>query len=319
MEPDRLRATLDAERDAVRRLREYETATDLSDAILRVTAAIERVLRLMLRDEPAATEDARMAALSDALSVEEVVVALRRADTISMELAGAFAQLREAADRARAGEVRAADGDLARSVLHALEASIPAPPRSVVRAPVLTEADDPPVVRRTVGRTAVVAVVAVLLGLAAWIVLRDRSADAAAGVEAFAAGRMVEAEGVFRDRVENGAAGATDWLYLGRIQRRAGRYVEAAASLRTAADLAPEDDDVRRELGWLFLDLGRPGVAAGQFRQAVEIDSIEPDNWIGLIHALRAAGDPAAVDWLERAPREARARLAAGPEDNAGR
>jgi len=319
MEPERLRAPLDAERDAVRRLSEYETAADLGAAILGVSAAIERVLRLMLRDEPAATNDARMAALSDALLVEDVVVALRRADTISMELAGAFTQLREAAGRARDGEVTAADGDLARSVLHALEALIPAPRRIVVRAPARTEPDGLPVARRTVGRIAVFAVVAALVAMATWIVLRDRSPDPDAGVEAFAAGRMVEAEGMFRDRVESGAAGATDWLYLGRIQRRAGRYVEAAASLRTAVDLAPQDADIRRELGWLFLDLGRPDAAAGQFQQAVAIDSVEPDNWIGLVHALGAAGDPAAADWLARAPQEARDRLAAGPEDDTGR
>jgi len=179
------------------------------------------------------------------------------------------------------------------------------------------QADSTPVARRRVGAVAIA--VLILAAGTAWVALRDRSPGAAAGIAAFAAGHMVEAEGVFADRVESGAAGVTDWLYLGRIQRRAGRYVDAAASLRTAADLAPSDDDVRRELGWLFLDLDRPGTAAVQFRQAVEIDASEPDNWIGLIHALRAAGDPAADEWLARAPEEARTRMAAGTDDDAGR
>ncbi|MGD8277480.1 MAG: hypothetical protein PVH00_05610 [Gemmatimonadota bacterium] len=314
-----MRAPLEAEREAVRRLTEYETAADLGNAIVRVTAAVEQVLRRMLRAEPAAADDTRIAALSDSLPVEEVVVALRRADTITMELAGSLAQLREAASRARGGAVRAADGDLARSVLHALDASIPTPDRSLRHTPVRDESVAKPVEHRSAGRIALFAFVMVLVAAAAWIVLRDRSPAAAAGVEAFAAGRLVEAEGVFRDRVESGSAGVTDWLYLGRIQRRAGRYVEAASSLRTAVDLEPGDADVRRELGWLFLDLERPGAAAGQFRQAVEVDPAEPDNWIGLIHALRAAGDPAAEDWLARAPEEARTRLTAGTADEAAR
>jgi tetratricopeptide (TPR) repeat protein len=319
MEPERLRALLDAERDAVRGLSEYETAEELGVAIRRVSAAVERVFRLLLRAEPAAPDSARLAALSDELPVEEVVVALRRADTITMELAGVFAQLREAAGRARDGAVTAADGDLARSLLHMLEAVIPDPGRPAAQPPARVVTDGPPVARRGSGRGLLYVAGAILVAGAVWVALRDRSPGADAGVEAFAAGRLVEAEGVFRERVESGAAGVTDWLYLGRIQRRAGRHIDAAASLRTAADMAPEDDDVRRELGWLFLDLEQPGAAAGQFRQAVEIDSVEPDNWIGLIHALRAAGDPAAENWLARAPREARTRFAAGTDDDASR
>jgi len=221
MEPERLRAPLDAERDAVRRLSEYETAADLGDALLRVNAAVEQVLRRMLRAEPAADDDARVAALSGALPVEDVVVALRRADTITMELAGMLAQLREAASRARGGAVRAVDGDLARSVVEALDAAVPT--RSVVHTPARDEPARKRAGRGATGRVVLFAIVAVLVVVAGWIVLRDRAPDAATGVAAFAAGRMVEAEGVFRDRVERGAAGVTDWLYLGRIQRRGGR------------------------------------------------------------------------------------------------
>jgi len=46
---------------------------------------------------------------------------------------------------------------------------------------------------------------------------------------------------------------------------------------------------------------------------------VDAEGWIGLIHALRAAGDPAAEDWLARAPVEARARLAAGSGEKTAR
>lgn len=312
MDPTRLSSPLDAERDAIRRLSEYTTADDLADAIRRVEPAIDRVLRLMLREDRSAPDDVRLTALSSETPAEEVVASLRRADTITMELAASLAQLRDAAGRARGGTVTAADADVARHVLRELAAgraagALPAAatePSAADPEPVMA----PPPGRG--GRTLLIAAILVGVGGAAiWLARRGQAPSAEAGVAAFAAGRIPEAEQIFRARTEAGSGDVTDWLFLGRIYRRMGRYQEAGGALRTAVDADPADADVRRELGWLFMDLGRPASAADQFRLAVEQARDEPLNWIGLIRALRAAGDPSAADWLERAPAGVRSRL----------
>jgi Tfp pilus assembly protein PilF len=74
-----------------------------------------------------------------------------------------------------------------------------------------------------------------------------------------------------------------------------------------------EDADVRRELGYLFLDLDSPEPAARQFQRAVEIDPDESLNWMLLVEALRRSGDAdAAAEWLRRAPPAAQDRLRGG-------
>jgi tetratricopeptide (TPR) repeat protein len=131
------------------------------------------------------------------------------------------------------------------------------------------------------------------------------------GVRAFAEGRVVEAERIFARAAESGT-NVTALLYLGRIRRLDGRYDEAATALRAASAEAPDDGDVRRELGYLFLDLGRPGPAIEQFKRAQEIEPEEPLAWIGLIRALREAGDAEADEVLRRAPESVRSRMGAG-------
>lgn len=79
--------------------------------------------------------------------------------------------------------------------------------------------------------------------------------------------------------------------------------------LREAAALAPNDDDVERELGWFFLDRNQPQAAAAHFRKAQELDPDEDANLIGLITSLRQLGDPEADRLLAQAPAEVRARL----------
>lgn len=308
-------APLAAERESIRRLTEYESTAELGGAIDRVAAAVERVLRLMLHAERTAADPARLGALSADLPAEEVVAALRRADTITMELAGGIAQLRDAAGRARGGAVTAADADVARDVLRRLATAIaPAAAADLVRPGPRAVAPAIPKAPR-IGRPLMLAALLAFGGGYAWLALRPGSPDPEAGAEAFAAGRLEEAERIFRERTEAGSGTVTDRLFLGRILRRTGRFEEAAAALRTAVDADPADADVRRELGWLFMDLGRPAPAVEQFRQALEIDPDEPLNWTGLIRALRAAGDPSADEWLARSPGEVRARLGSAAPD----
>jgi Flp pilus assembly protein TadD len=160
-----------------------------------------------------------------------------------------------------------------------------------------------------------VAIAAIVLGLGVvlmWFAVRPTGSAVERGVAAFEAGRLEEAERWFRESADEGSQDPAVWLYLGRIHRRSGRWEAAAAALRTAVDLDPADADVRRELGYLFLDLSRPASAVEQFRRAQELAPDEPLGWIGLIRSLRAAGSAEADAWLSRAPAEVRSALRAG-------
>ena len=155
-------------------------------------------------------------------------------------------------------------------------------------------------------------VVTVLIALAVLLLTRGSSADMERGVEAFREGRAGLAEQHFRTVLSRDEDNVTARLYLARILREQARLQEAADLLRNAARTAPEDAAVRRELGYLFLDLDRPPSAVEQFRTAVELEPDESLNWVGLVVALRRADDRSADEWLRRAPPEARALLDSG-------
>jgi tetratricopeptide (TPR) repeat protein len=150
--------------------------------------------------------------------------------------------------------------------------------------------------------------VLVLVGLA-WALAGGGDADYDAGMAAFRAARWDSAAVAFERVVERRPVDVTAMLYLSRAYRRQGRAQEAAGVLREAARAAPEDADVRRELGHLFMDLDQPTSAVQQYERAVEYDSGSAAAWAGLVRALRAVGDPRADRVLEEAPPEVRAEL----------
>jgi len=322
IESDRVLQPLDEARDAFRALTEYEDAAQLAVAISAAWQAVDRALRLLLRSDPDAPDRVRLAAFSPTdLPTDSLLQALRERDLISLELAGRVHELARAAERVRGGDVRAADADAAVAVEQQLRAEVSAlaerPVREVAEQLVETRALDEtprpvPVRARRGGRLfTVLGVTLALLVLAALALtlvlsLREQREDAFA---AFRAGRMAEAESAFKAMVVDEPENATAWLYLGRIHRRQERYREAADALRRAQRLDPRDPDVERELGYLFLALDRPESAAASFRRAVELQPEERNNWIGLVLALRAAGDPGADSVLAEAPPEARALL----------
>jgi len=144
--------------------------------------------------------------------------------------------------------------------------------------------------------------------------LADGTADAMdAAVAAFRAGRLAEAEAGFRTVLERDPENVSALLYLARIHRRENRFDAAADRLREAAALAPEDADVRRELGHLFIQLGRTEEGIRQYRRAVELAPEQAANWLALIRALRAIDSPEADEWLRRAPPEVQAALGGPP------
>lgn len=323
MDPVRVLEPVRALRRAT--LERYEGPKELAAAVRAAAAAVDRSLRMMLRADTGAPDELRMAALSPSeLSLDRVLAVLRERERISLELAGRVHELRQAEERAAAGSAAAADADLALRVLDKLEEDVHAvldqPVRDAAHHAVEEGPLEPtrpvPPARKAGGRgigllLGVLALAALVV--AVLVVLLGRGPDMGDAIAAFERGERVQASVLFQRVLEDEPRNETALLYLARIERRAGRHAEAAEYLQRAAAEAPEDPDVRRELGHLFMELGRPASAADQYQRAVELDPDGTIGWIGLVRALRAAGDTTgAAAALRRAPEEARSVLRGG-------
>lgn len=320
---------LEEARRAIHLLDTYTTPAELGGAVQAVWGAVEQSLRLLLRADRQAPDALRLAALSSSeLPTERVIEALRQRELISIELAGSVHELERAAVRAARDDVRAADADVARRAAALLREEIgkrageageasEAPARgaeergmktvSAEPVPVETDPERWPGARRMrllAAGIALLALVALVIAL-----LRGLDDSMEEATAAFAAGRFADAERLFEGILADAPNNVDALLYLGRIHRREGDYEAAARRLREAARIAPQDPHVRRELGHLFMELGRPRAAAEQYQRAVEVEPEDERAWIGLIRALRAAGDARAEDLLKQAPPEVRAVL----------
>lgn len=311
IDPDRVLRPLREEAAAIARLTTYRTPEELTASLVASWNAIEKCLRLLVRSDEAASDDVRMSALSpQELPVDALVAALRRTDRISLPLAGRLHELEQSVRRVTEGSpARPTDADTAADVIERLSAEVRH--ESTVPEVIPPHAAEP---APEGGRNAMVFVALLLVAAAAaaWLLLADHRPAMAPAIEAFEAGALAEAASGFHAVVADDSTNVTALLYLGRIYRRERRYEDAASVLEKAAAVEPEDTHVRRELGWLFLDLGSPRSAADQFERARALEPEEPANWIGLIRALRAAGDPSAEARLREAPAEVRAVLAGG-------
>lgn len=312
------------ERDAaIEALDTYASAGELAGALASVREGLERSLRMLLRADTGASESARMGALAPETPLDEVLNALRRSDRISMELAGRLHEVEQAARRIEAGgEARASDADAAREAVRLLRAEVmtdDATPHVPEFAPTLEDVaiEAEPAKGGIGGRLAVAA--AVFIVIVSALVMRMRASPSHDdAIAAFQAGDYSAATQAFETALANDSADVTALLYLARIHRREERPEDAAGLLLTAADRAPDDPDVRRELGWLFLDLERAPAAVEQFEMARAREPEDARNWIGLIRALRAANDPRADEVLREAPAEARAAFGStGARDRA--
>lgn len=330
IDADRVLQPLREQRAVIERLDTYASADDLADALVSVREALERSLRLLLRTDDRAPDDVRLAAMSPAdLPFDAVVSTLRRRDLVSMELAGRLHEVEQATARiAAGGGARPGDADAAEAALRLLTDEIAAAnrgsavPPAAVRAdataggdwPPLEEHEDPVEAQHRSGIPLLIGVLVVLALVAmAVIFLRARGSEGSRGeaIAAFEAGDYSGARAGFESALGSDSSDVTALLYLGRIHRREGRFEEAAAVLHAAAIRAPVDESVRRELGWLFLDLDRAEAAVEQFRQARTLNESDERNWIGLIRALRAAGDPRVDDVLREAPEGVRRQFGA--------
>lgn len=295
-------------------------------AILRATNAVESTLRRMLRDQESAPMDLRLRALApDELPAPEMVAGLRQQGRLTIEFAAALHELWGVRRRLTSGlSPVPADTQLLLRVADRLEEEAVAPP-AVLAYPEPTDWTQvqqmPPASptssadrgrRWSLPNWWIPAVLGalVLLLLGGWWFGSRGDNDLDAGVERFRSGQLTEAVPYFRRYAQANPDDATPRLYLARIHRRARRYREAAEELQQAQRAAPNDPAVHRELGFLFLDTGRPAPAVTRFRTAIQMEPAATDGWVGLVRALRAAGQPAAAEQvLMRAPPEVRALL----------
>lgn len=320
-DPRAILRPLDDEAASIAALTTYENPAALAAALRGAWRGVERALRHLLRADADAPDDLRLSALSTTdLPFDRLIPALSRQNLISLRLAGMAHQLEQAARRAERGDVHASDADAALSTIERLrdEVRASAGPETTATAATghepVADADEVVVYEGHVGRRGLVVALGLLVVAAALAVLifRPGPDPLQEAVTAFAQDRLGIAESGFRRALERDEANVTALLYLGRIYRRQDRHREAADVLARASELAPADAAVKRELGYLFLDLNRPEPAVQQFRQAQELEPDEDRNWIGLIRALRAAGDPEAEVVLRQAPASVRAALTSG-------
>jgi tetratricopeptide (TPR) repeat protein len=316
---------LDEAAEPIRRLIEYQSPDELHDAIRAVAVAVEQSLRLALQEDapaaPAAIDDGSHAASPEPLALGQLVHRLRARDVISLETAGSVHELAAADERARISETRPGDSDAAVRAVERLRADLgargeaappdaaggPSAPSAEASAP--ARATPPPVARgrgRWMAWVGAAFAAMFLIGLA-WALAGGGNEDYDAGIAAFRAARWDSAAAAFERVLEDRPVDVTAMLYLSRSYRRQERMREAADVLREAARVAPDDGDVRRELGHLFMELGQPRSAIPHYERAVQRDEESVAAWGGLLQALRAAGDPRAARLLDDAPPDVQA------------
>jgi protein O-GlcNAc transferase len=96
------------------------------------------------------------------------------------------------------------------------------------------------------------------------------------GRAALGAGRLDQAENIFRHVLAINPRQCFALANLGRTYMAAARWAEAEAYLRKASACAPRLPTVYESLGELYLQLGKPQEAAVAFRRAEEIEPTKP-------------------------------------------
>ena len=314
---------LDEAAHAIGQLQTYESSAELATALQETNTAVQRTLRSLLRFDRGAPDDLRMAALSPSeLTPDRLIPTLRQRDLISLQLAGSIHELEQAARRATEGHARPSDADLGLRVVDQLRDEVHRRAEREVREVrevahtavttgaveeqphVVPAANTPP---RPMKIVAIIGAALIVLLLIWGLFFRQSRTER--GVEAYNAKRYSEAQQIFQQEVESDVANATAAFYLARLYRRERRYADAAKVLHRAIQERPQDAVLQVEFGNVFMDLNQPAAAARRYQEAITIEPENARNWVLLIRAQQAAGDPAADATLQRAPEEARALL----------
>jgi tetratricopeptide (TPR) repeat protein len=295
--------------------------------VVRIASAVDATLRRVLRDDPTAAVELRLAALSpEDLGSADLLAELRRRERIPVELAAGVHDLLHLAERIAAGadpdEVEAA---LALTVAERVESHIrasrgevhlldPVSPRPAAAPGEPPRDGAPRAVPGERSRRIPWATFAVLAGIVLLLVLaiRMRSGNDALrqGESAYRAGRVVEAERLFRVAMEHDPRDPFPRVYLARILREAGRNSDAEAVVVGGIRTAPGSAELHVERGFLLLDDGRAAEAVPVFREALRHDRDSRRGWAGLVRALRDAGRADDAEQVLRlAPAELRALM----------
>lgn len=117
------------------------------------------------------------------------------------------------------------------------------------------------------------------------------------GLKHQTAGRLEEAEAIYRQVLDNVPDHAASLHYLGIVRFKQGDVDDALALVKRSVDLRPRDANFLQNMGGMLKDLGRHAEAIGLLEAAVEDDA---DNFAALsnlcstLHAMedddRAAG-----------------------------
>lgn len=104
------------------------------------------------------------------------------------------------------------------------------------------------------------------------------------------AGRLVEAETLYRQILSGDAKHAGAWHYLGVIAQQAGRYEMAVQWIQHSLALRPQDAHAYSNLGEAYRALGRRDEAIEAYRRALELRPDHAQAWNNLANALREVG-----------------------------
>ena len=276
-------AALSAVRPTVARLDIARDPEEVAADLIEVWPAIETALRSLVGGS----------AHSDQALIHEV----RQRELISLQQAHVLVEMLAVYERVQRTDYRPNDADIATAheAYHALEEALsgaepqspatyaPPPASAHVSAPSAESAE--PASLSSAGRRrgpwllvgAAVSVVIVLVALGTYVYLTRYGVQGniRAGIQAYATGQPVVAKLAFTKAAQSDPDLVVPHLYLGRLARDEGDFGTAGNELSKAAQLAPNDVDVQRELGAFFLarghryeKLGRHDLAVADFDAA---------------------------------------------------
>ncbi len=118
----------------------------------------------------------------------------------------------------------------------------------------------------------------------------DAASDFSQALSHHRAGRLGEAEAIYRMILATEPNQPDALRLLGMLARQAGRPELAIALLERAIAVKPEFSEAQRELGNAWYDCGALQAAISAYREALRLSPEHPETWNNLGTALRNAG-----------------------------